>query len=560
MSDDSPRGRNRVGCLITDARTYPKAPRDIAGYDPFANREGYEYIPELAERPIDFIEQKLVHVKGPLGGKPFLLADWQKDIVRTLFGWVQKGTTENPDELIRRYRNMYFECPRKNGKTCFLACIIIYSFWTDRQEGKEIYSSAADREQAGLTYNIVAEMIRRNPELYESCKVRDSRKTVYKNNNYYKAIPMDRYGSHGYNPTLLANDELHAWQGEKGIDFYEVLQTACGARMSPLTIDATTAGFDRYSVCWRQHTYALRVRDNEIKDPRFLPVVYAAHEDEDWTSPEVWKKANPNYGISLRSDFLEEQCRKAQENPNFENTFRRLHLSQWTTQKDRFITISKWRRLRGNIDNLDGRVCYGGLDISSKKDITAFVLAFPREDGGFDVRGKYFIPEGQIESIEKTDKVPYSQWVREGHVVAIPGPVIDRTYIERQILEDSERYNLTMVGFDPWNAESIRTKLEGEGVVMVERLQGFRYYTEPTKEFDRLIEAGLITHDGDPVLDWQVENVEVLTDANGNIRPVKPENRNSAKKIDGVCAMIMAIGLGVTQPPPVECTADDYIC
>ena len=521
--------------MILDTR---KPPNDVAGYKPAAIAGDCFYDVEAADRAVRFFQVCLCHVKGKKwAGKPIILEPWQADIIRTLFGWMN-------DHGTRRYRECYIEIPRKNGKTTLVAGIGLYMLLCDDEQGAEIYSAASDRDQASLAFNIAASMIRKNPLLSERIKVLDSvkRAVVKSTDSFYRAIPCDVEGSHGYNAHAVLADELHTWIN--GDEFYDVLHTSTGAREQPLTLAITTAGYDRHSLCWKMRQKAERVRDGKDKDPAFLPVIYSAPDDADWTDPKVWAAANPNLGVSVSEEYIARECSKAQENPAAENTFRRLHLNQWTSQKTRWLPMDLWAKCGGATSDHAGKVAYGGLDLASTTDITAWVLLFPRE-GGYDVLCKFWIAEDRMHEIERTDRVPYTQWVREGWVTALPGAAITYEFIEKQILDDAKLYDLRQVGYDPWNAEQTRQRLESQGVTMVQLRQGVPTLGEPTKELERLVRTETINHGDNPVLNWMAENVEVRTDTNGNIKPIRPEHNASGKKIDGIVALIMAISLGM---------------
>jgi phage terminase large subunit-like protein len=523
--------------MFMDAR---KPPTDIAGYDPVATAGDCTYDAEAADKAVAFFHRVLVFVKGLKAKEPFRLEPWQADIVRTIFGW------KRPDGS-RRYRQVFIEVPRKNGKTTLLAGLANYLLFCDAEAGAECYCAAGDRDQASLAWNSAAAMVR-NSSLSKRCKVRDSTKRIIYDGSFLRAIAANEGGAHGFDVHFAVCDELHVWPDRS---MYDVLHTGTGARLQPLEVYITTAGWDRNSICWEVLTTARQVRDQQIDDNAFLPVIYEATEDEDWTDPAVWRKANPNLGVSVTEDFLARECKKAQDNPAYENTFRRLYLNQWTSQESRWLQMEKWRDcevIPGDIG--DGAQVFGGLDLSSVVDVTAWMIA-QRVDNGWKLRGHYFIPEGRMREAEKRDRVPYSQWVKAGWVTATPGEAIDYSYVHDRILADAKRYNFGVIGYDPWNAEPTRIFLENEGLTMLIMRQGAKSMNLPCKELERAILEGVLDHGNDPVLAWMAENVQVKTDENGNIRPVKPDHAGSAKRIDGIVAGIMALGVGMITEPEV---------
>lgn len=514
--------------MFMDARN---PPRDIAGYDPVATAGDCMYDAEAAERVVQFFPACLRFIKGLKGGEPFRLEPWQANIARTIFGW------KRPDGS-RRYRHVFIEVPRKNGKSTFIAGLANYVLFCDGEEGAELYCAASDREQASLVFNSAASMVRKSPSLDKRCKIRDSTRRIIYNGSFLRAIPANEGGSHGFDSHLIVGDELHAWPGR---EFHDVLHTSTGARRQPLELYITTAGYDRNSICYEKYRYACQVRDGQIEDAAFLPVIYEATESDDWTSHDTWMKANPNLGVSLSEDYIKAECKKAKENPRYENVFRRLHLNQWTSQDVRWLQMDRYRNCPPG-DAIDPALpCFGGLDLSSNVDLTAWAIAQP-VDGGYRLVVHCFLPAGRIHEAERRDGVPYGAWIAEGYVTATPGDAIDYGYVHRRILEDCEKYKIAAIAYDPWNAEPTRIALEGEGATMMKMRQGYASLSGPSKELERAVIEGKLQHQANPVLEWAAENVEVRSDENGNIRPVKPQH-GSGKRIDPVVASIMAIGM-----------------
>src|SRR3990172_3497274 len=532
-----------MATLIKIRKRRSSAPRNVAGFRPAELAGDCRYRQENAEHVLEFMRHFLRHVKGPKTGEPIEMEPWQEDLIKTLFGW------RRPDGT-RRFRQSFIFVPRKNGKTTVLAAIVTYCLFCERQsrEGAELYCAAFTRDQASLLFQTVAAFVQRSQTLQDRAQINRSLKRINLVENglptetFFRALPAEPGAAHGFNSTMIACDELHAW---KGREFYDVLQTSFGSRREPLSIDITTAGYERESICYLQYKYACGVRDGTIRDAAFLPVIYEAAESEDWQDPAVWKKANPNLGVSLSIDYLARECKRAQETKSYENTFRRLHLNQWTSQETRFLQMDRWRALGGQPRELAGQECYGGLDLSSRIDLTAFVLAFPKDDGGYILLPRFWIPEGSALKIERADRVPYSNWARQDLITITSGESVDYGVIHRQLLEDAQRYDLKQVAYDPWNAEASRQYLESEGLTMIETRQVLKTLSAPMKELERSIIAGTLEHWNHPVLSWQGGNLDSYTDNSGNIKPVKPRHDAHRLKIDGMVAAIMAIGLAM---------------
>ena len=470
------------------------------------------------------------------------MEDWQKAIFYNLMGWKKA-------DGYRRYREALVYVPRKNSKTTMAAALVLLVLFTDGEPGAEIYSAAAEREQARLCFEITQGMIRQSKEMVGQCQL--FKYSTVRGMSSYKAISAEAGSKHGYNAHLLVNDELHA---QRTPDLTEALMTGMGSRRQPLVVHLTTADYEREgSICNTKHDYAHKVMSGVIEDSSFLPVVYEATRDDDWTSEETWKKANPNYGISVSKEYIARECKRAQDSPAYENTFKRLLLNIRTEQAERWLQLEKWdacdvlrmpamRRLHE--DSLRGRRCYGGLDLSTTTDLSCLALVFPDDNGeSFGVLLKTWVPNDGARVREKRDQVPYMQWIREGWIVATPGEVVDYGFLRYAIVEAAELYDMQEIAYDPWNATQLCQQLTDEDrLPMIEHRQGMVSMAAPTKEFERLVIGGHLRHGGNPVLRWAASNVVVESDAAGNYKPTK---KKSTERIDPVVATIMAVGRAV---------------
>ncbi len=505
----------------------------IPNYTPEDQGAGCWFDEVAASRACDFFPTFLTHIKGEKAGQPFILEPWQRDIVSTIFGWKRADGT-------RRYREVFILVPRKNGKSTLVAGLALYLLLCDNEAGAEIYSAAADREQSRLVFDQAQAMIESSDSLRKRAKNYAHSITVKATNSFYKTVSSEHRGKHGQNPHALLIDELHVCQRE----FIEVLTTGLGARKQPLTIFITTSDYDRESICNEKYKYACSVRDNKGEidkpgmDPAFLPVIYEAKLEEDWTSPEVWAKANPNLGVSVSLEYLARECKKAQEVPSYENVFRRLHLNVRTTNDVRWLSIIDWDKCVQPFDKskLLGQVCYAGLDLSATSDVTAFVLYFP----AFKVCLPFFwVPEATATSRDTRDKVPFPVWIKQGFVEPTTGNIVDYRFIRQRIQELHKLYRIKEIAYDPWSATQIALQLQDEdGFKMVEMRQGFISLSEPTKALEKLVLSNELNHLNNPVMRWMAGNVSVETDAAFNLKPSKSK---STEKIDGILALIMAI-------------------
>lgn len=520
---------------LTSSGEWAEILRLIPGYDAFATAGDCEFDLAEADRCIMFFERLLCHAKGLKAKKAFLLEPWQKAILANLFGWRRPNGT-------RRYRECLIYVPRKNGKSLLAAGIANFMLFGDGEKGAEIYCAASDREQASLLFDVAREQVLNEPTLLSRCEVFKKSITLKKSASYFRAVSADADSAHGCNAHCAIIDELHA-QPNRGL--VDVLMTSTGARAQPLVIHLTTADFTHPSICNEKYEYACKVRDGIIDDPGFLPVVYEALPDDAWDDPNVWRKANPNLGVSITEEYLARECARAKETPTYENTFRRLHLNTRTEQDVRWLPMDTWDACGdGPVDTaaLEGEIAYMGVDLSSNKDVTAVVTIFPRH-GGFDVLPEFFVPMDTAQQRERKDRVPYETWIREGYIQGTPGNYVDYEFVEKYITDTAAKYNVRGIGFDPFLAKQTMQRLQAESLPVIEFRQNMSNFCGPSKELERLLLAGRIRHGGHPVLRWMASNVTAYQDCNNNIRPDKAK---SVEKIDGIVALLIALGLATT--------------
>ncbi|WP_051621782.1 terminase TerL endonuclease subunit [Ruminobacter sp. RM87] len=412
----------------------------------------------------------------------------------------------------------------------------------DGEERAEVYGCAADRQQATIVFDVAADMVRMCPALNKRVKILASQKRIIytPTNSFYQVLSAEAYSKHGFNIHGVVFDELHTQPDRK---LFDVMTKGSGdARMQPLYFLITTAGTDTNSICYETHQKAKDILEGRKIDPTFYPVIYGAAEDDDWTDPEVWKKANPSLGITVGIDKVQAACDSARQNPGEENAFRQLRLNQWVKQSIRWMPMEKWDgcSFAVNPDELEGRVCYGGLDLSSTTDITAFVLVFPPndEDDKYYIMPFFWIPEDTMELRVRRDHVPYDVWHKQGFLETTEGNVVHYGYIEKFIENLGTRYNIREIAFDRWGAVQMVQNLEGMGFTVVPFGQGFKDMSPPTKELMKLTLEQKLAHGGHPVLRWMMDNIYIRTDPAGNI---KADKEKSTEKIDGAIATIMGL-------------------
>lgn len=505
---------------------------------------GLRWDPARAAQAVCFYPRVLCHYKGEWAGKPFELAPWQAFVVGSLFGWLQADGT-------RRYREAYEEVPRKNGKSTKDAGLAILLAFFDGEPAAECYVAATKKDQARIIFGDAQQMVLRSPALRRRL---ESYVNSVSGPDACRLAPLgaDEDTLDGLNPHAVLIDEVHAHRTSGVVD---VLKTAVGSRRQPLIKYVTTAGYDRQSVCWRLHEYAERVLEGTAQDDSFFAFIACADPGDDWSAETTWRKANPNYGVSVKPEKLRQDALQAQQVPAWQNRFRRLHLNEWTEQAERAIDLDLWNAGAGTVDaaKLAGAPCSAGLDLASTQDLTAFVMLFgPDEDGAFDVLARFWMPAERLLQRSRTGGIRFDVWAEQGWLSVTPGNVTDYGFVERDILEAAGDHVIREIAFDRWNASQLVTRLQdefGDGgtTVMVEFGQGFASMSAPTKELLRLVAAKKLRHGGNPVLAWMARNLALRQDPAGNL---KPDREKSADKIDGIVALVMALGRAIVRREP----------
>ena len=498
------------------------------------------YDKKKADRAVTFIEN-LCHTKGKWAGTPFWLLPWQEQLIRDIFGIVK------PDGN-RQFRTAFVEICKKVGKSELAAAVALYLLYADNEPSAEVYGAAADRQQASIVFDVAKQMVEMSPALMKRSKLMAATKRIvnYGNAGYYQVLSAEVGGKHGFSVSGLVFDEIHTQPNRQ---LYDVLtKGSSDARQNPLHFIITTAGNDRHSIAFELHTKAVDILEGRRVDPTFYPVVYGLKDDEDWEDEANWYKVNPSLGYTVDIERLRDAYREAKQNPADEITFKWLRMNMWVSSTTAWIPDAIY--MRGNepidMDALEGRDCYAGLDLSSTGDITALVLMFPPRDMDekYIVLPFFWVPEDTIPRRVKANSVPYDVWEKQGHILATEGNVIHYDFIEKFIYDLAEKYHILEIAVDRWNATQMIQNLEGEGFTIVPFGQGFSSMSAPTKEFYRLLMEGQIIHGGHPVLRWMAGKVVIDTDPAGNIKVTKAKSK---EKIDGIVAAIMALDRCIRQ-------------
>ena len=493
----------------------------------------YYFDQDSANRVLYFIENHIRHSKGEYGGKLFKLDDWQKKIVSDIFGWKHKKTN------LRRFRTCYLSVPRKNGKSTLISAISLYMLLGEKEPSAECYVAAGDRAQAGIIFDIASTMVKMDSQLNTNLKVYRNSIVHEKSNSSLKAISADASTKYGFNASFIAMDELFVQRDDS---LWTALTTSTGARSQPLTIAITTAGYNKESLCYKIQEYGDKVSKGIIDDPTFYYCVYGADIEDDWTDKKIWIKANPGIKSGMvKLDYLKTECEKAQRMPSHEANFRMLHLNQWVSSEQKWISDRDWMKCnQGEIDYeyLRGLPCYAGLDLASVRDITALVLLFVDEDR-YITLPYFFTPKENAYIRSRRDGVDYVTWNNQGHMDLTDGDVTDYNFIKKKILDLGTEFNIRQINYDRWNASQLVLDCINEGAPMNPYGQGFLSMSAPTKELEKIVLNKQLNHSGNPVLRWMISNVLMKIDPSGNI---KPDKAKSTEKIDGLVALIMALG------------------
>lgn len=492
----------------------------------------YYFDPAAAQHFHDFCGL-VKHSKGKWAGEVFVPSPYQVFRHSMIFGWMRC------DNDLRRFRFAYCEEARKGGKSTDAAVIGNYLLTCDGESGAEVYSAATKRDQARIVHRQAVSMVRSSPSLKAQCTLFKDVISLPRNESLYQPLGADVDGMDGLNPHGAIIDELHAHKTRR---CWDVLESAVGARSQPLIFAITTAGFDQTGICYEIRDYCIAILRGDIVDEQWFAFIATLDEADDWRDRSTWIKANPNLGVTTKMEDLEAQCHKAEHQPSAQNEFRTKRLNQWVGQSERWIDMVAWDACREDytVDHLKGVPCYGGLDLSSRLDLTAFSIVVP--DPEADVWRCFtwcWIPATPNERRDKATQALYDQWVASGHLLTNEGERVNQSAI-RVFLNElrDDGFDIAEIAYDPADAGKLVTELnEEDGFKMIACHQGCITMSAPMKELEADVVSGRVRHNGHPVLRWCLDNMATYTDTAMRIRPNK---KAAGKKIDAVTALIMA--------------------
>lgn len=502
-----------------------------------SGRMAYKFDANRGGKICRFIEQ-LKHIKGPKANTYIELEPWQCWVMTSVWGWLHDG---GPRDGKRRFRRVYIEVPRGNAKSTLSSGAALYMLGADGEGGAEVYSAATTRDQARIVFRDAQHMARKSPELMRALGIEVAAHNIHviRTASMFEALSADGDSLDGKNVHFGCIDELHA---HKTRLVYDAIETGTGKRDQSLLWCITTAGFNRSGICYEIRGYLTKILDAIAADDAFFGAIYAPDEDDDWMAEATYAKANPNWGVSVQPDVVMALVAKAMQMPAAQNNLRTKHLDIWVNADSAWMDMAAWDRAADktlDLADFEGDPCTIGLDLATKVDIAAKIRIFTREIDGlahYYVFGQYYLPEAAVSDGRNAQ---YPGWEIAGRLTVTPGDVIDFEKVESDLIEDSSRFNVVEIAYDPWQATQLAQRLQAESAPVVEYRNTVGNFSAPMKEMDALVRSGRLHHDADDVLTWMVSNVVCHVDAKENIYPRKERPEN---KIDGVVGCLMALG------------------
>lgn len=483
-----------------------------------------------AKHAVDFVQRMCKCTMGSWVGKQFRLLPWQLYLIANMYGW------KRPDGT-RRYRQVHVLVPRKAGKTELAAAISLYHLLADEEPTPEVVGIARDRDQARLCLSRAKSMVNQEPRLKQKVGIYQSRLTAIEVSGAYKILSADAPSAHGLNVSACIADEIHAMEDRR--ELWEAVMTSMGSRKQPLMVSITTSGTLRASLEFDLFQYGKKICEGVLDNPYFLPCLHYADENDDWTSPVTWRKANPSLGITVQENWYSEEAKRAADQPSYETPFRTYYLCQHVTASSRWLKMSDWDLCKGDFveEDLYALPCYLGVDLGQTTDLSSIAALWLDGDRMF-IKSWNYAPEVGAAIRARRDGVPYLEWQRRNWLTLTEGDTTDYNYIIGQIKQIAGKHKVKMIGYDPYNAQNVGNDLESSGLKVVRVPQSYLNLSTPTRMYERAVTGKYLQHDGNPVLSWAMSNVVTEQDFAGNARPSK---RKSTERIDPVVAAVVAL-------------------
>lgn len=497
-------------------------------------RDDIEFRTDKVDKVVTFIS-RLKHYMGASTDKPFILSDWQLFIIENLFGWYYRGTNK------RVTKNAYIEVGRKAGKTTLLSAIALYALMADGENGAEVDCIANTRQQAKILFDTASYLAETLDPKHKYIKPFRDKIKFATTKSHIQVLSSDAKTLDGFNASLFVEDELHEAKDSR---LYDVMKSSQGMRQNPLAVCITSAGFNKYSFCYQMRRTCIEILEGVKADDTQFSAIYCLDEEDDWRDETVWAKANPNVGITVSYEYLKEQVTQATNNTALEVGVRTKNFGQWVDSEDIWISGDDINSVSDtiNLNGFNDAVGYIGVDLSKVSDLTAVSLMIPYE-GKFYFKNNYYLPETAMEGNSNVSK--YQQWVKDGYLTITEG----RTTNYDNIIDDIKKWNevipIQIVGYDAYNAKQWSNDMQNEGFVMKPFSQSLANFNFPTKELERLIKNGDVVIEDNDLTKFCFKNVVIIEDHAENFKPSKETNQN---KIDGVIAMIEALGVYLSEP------------
>ena len=497
-------------------------------------RDDIEFRTDKVDKVVTFISH-LKHYMGASTDKPFILSDWQFFIIENLFGWYYRGTNK------RVTKNAYIEVGRKAGKTTLLSAIALYALMADGENGAEVDCIANTRQQAKILFDTASYLAETLDPKHKYIKPFRDKIKFATTKSHIQVLSSDAKTLDGFNASLFVEDELHEAKDSR---LYDVMKSSQGMRRNPLAVCITSAGFNKYSFCYQMRKTCIEILEGTKTDDTQFSAIYCLDDEDDWRDETVWAKANPNVGITVSYEYLREQVTQATNNTALEVGVRTKNFGQWVDSEDIWISDDDINSVSDtiNLSNFVDAVGYIGVDLSKVSDLTAVSLMIPYE-GKFYFLVKYYLPETAMEGNSNVSK--YQQWVKDGYLTITKGRTTNYDYIIDDIKKWNEIIPIQIVGYDAYNAKQWSNDMQNEGFVMKPFSQSLANFNFPTKELERLIKNGDVVIEENDLTKFCFKNVVIIEDHAENFKPTKETNQN---KIDGVIAMIEALGVYLSEP------------
>ncbi len=507
---------------------------------------GYEFVDWHVADICQFVEA-LPHVEGTWDTSNITLEPWQVFLLGMVFGWRRRSDGG------RRFNTAYIELARKNGKSCLSSAVALYCLTCEGEVGPQVKIGATTGDQARIVFDVARKMVDMEPDLREAFSIEAMANAIpcWSNGGSMKPINAKASTQDGLNPHCTVIDELHA---HKERDLFDVLKSARGARKNPLSWYITTAGYNVQGVCYEQRTLVTKILEGIIEAEHFFGIIYTLDEGDDEFDERVWGKANPNLGVSVQLPEFRGYAEEAKASPDSHAEYLTKRLNVWTSAKHGWINVVAWKKCGGavDLDALKELPCFMGIDLGATSDLTSVWLVWKAGDR-LKVWGKNYVPENAVEPRTRRGNVPYQRWVKDGFLTATDGDVTDYAYVEKDIHEMLDTFDVQEIGYDKWNSSDLTNRLVAEGAPMVEFRQGPASFNPPMKALERYYLDGKLDHGGNPLLGWAASNIVARHDVNKNLAPDK---KNSMEKIDPVVAILQGLGLALNYEDPASVYED----